>query len=153
MIESTKQRLGAVLTAVVCLAGCGLPPSTSEFDSSVDRIEVYYRDFDTLAPIHYSTDELVRSATFRAVVADRESIEDLQKLTLLNCRVDQEASKDQIDVYLLVRRYSAGKLVSTWEASRFHFYEWPGSGGPCKMDPADREALKTALADMASKEG
>lgn len=153
MMASARERLIWVLAAAICSVGCSSPPSNSEFDDRVDRIEIYYRDFDTLSPIHYSADELIKSATLKTVATNREAIEGLQELTALNCVVDQEVSKDQIDVYLLMRKYRNGKLVSTWGASRFHFYERPGDGYPCKLEPTNREALKDALARVIDEVG
>ncbi|WP_145985513.1 hypothetical protein [Marilutibacter maris] len=139
----------ALLMTVLCLMGCSPEASDPEPGLLVDRVEIYYRDFDALAPIRYSTEDLIRSASFRAVVIDKGEIRDINRLISLSCEADQEVKRDQVDVYLLVREYVSGELVGTWAASRFHFYEWPGNGHPCKLNPASRDALKDALAGMS----
>lgn len=149
MMASTKYRMAGVLIWAICLLpGCSSPSNKSaDIDDSADRVEVYYRDFDTLAPIRYSEEALIRSATFKAVLTDRKSIEAIQELTTLPCIVEQGVSKDQVDRYLLVREYSKEELTRTWAASPFHFLEWPGSDRPCKLKPTDREALKRMFAN------
>lgn len=148
MMDSANRCLTAMLVCSIwLLSGCSSPSTAdSEASVSVDRIEVYYRDFDTLAPIRYSTEQLIRSATLKTVVTDRRLINSIHKATALSCIVDATVSKDQLDMYLLVREYNNEELTRTWTASRFHFLEWPGnSTHPCKLKLSDREELEQLL--------
>lgn len=132
------------VVTIFFLQGCDSRNSADIANTTLDRVELYYRDFDTLGFSRLSEKDLVKSADIKEVVTDKKSIAMLLKLIDLACVPDESSTEDKMDLYFILYKYKKGTLVGTWKASRFNFYQTP-EGELCKLDRVDRDQLEQAI--------
>jgi|GEM_PF-6071998 len=142
-MSAFKSMLKVALSLIFLLAGCKGGHAGISGGNIV--VEVYYRDFDKLWPIDYTEEDLVKSPVIRRVYTKARDADELGRLLEGDeCEADFVGDLGDIDVYLLVKEFSAGKLSRKWIGSKFDMVALP-DGRVCKMTMEQRTAIDSFL--------
>lgn len=141
-----RNRTIAVLTIVVSLFGCDQSQVTRAQEARVTRIEIYYRNFDSLSPISQSKTDIVRVAPLKLSINEANPIQQFQELLPTHCSRLENMTADKVDYYLLAKQFSKDGLESEFGSSGLGFVDekhFPGM--VCQLSQHDREAIDAWL--------
>lgn len=111
-------------------------------DSHYTHIEVYYRDFDGLAPVSYSKDDLINFATARFRTEDQAAIEAIDSSILSQCIEVQAPSPASLDYYLLILFFNGRELQRELASSGLYVVRRSGASEKvCELSEFDRDRL------------
>lgn len=145
-----KNRSAAVFLCAV-LGGCGQIPGVSEDEANYTRVDVYYRSFDAPAPIPYSRDDLIRSATIAFSTKDDVIIDELIDAVPDGCLEVREPSESSLDYFLLILFFDRDELRKEISSSELHYLARVGSlQKVCKLSEEDRQLLARTITKSAS---
>lgn len=141
-----------ILFSTICIAslvaGCGSTEEILIDGKHVERVEIYYRDFNVLSYMPYSEKHLVLTNDAALTIdSDREIRQVLDALPK-ECETQSgEGAKENL--YALVRFYGADrtKLLRVYRFSRFS-YTNSAIGSACKLDDSRREALRNMIVKL-----
>lgn len=136
----------ATLAIVASLLGCEKSPVIPEREAEFTRIEIYYRNFDSLSPISQSKEDLIRVAPTRMSVDEASLIREFLGLLPTDCNPIEDMTKGKLDYYLLANLYHSGELEREFGSSGLAFVDerhFPGL--VCQLEQSDRNAIDAWL--------
>src|SRR3546814_7267241 len=111
--------IGCMAVALIVLNGCG--NSSSNTLEPIDRLEVYSRDFSSLAPMSFSDEDLIRSAPIHVTTKNSSNIDGFIMATPTECIKDAGVNAQEMAVYFLIRKFKSVRWVGDLRTSPFKF--------------------------------
>lgn len=140
------------LVPVACLAflfsGCGATEEIRIDGKRVQRVEIYYRDFNVLSYMPYSEEHLVRTHDVALTIDSSREIKRIFDVLPKEC--EPLSSEDQREnLYAVFKFYGAegANPLRTYRFSRFS-YTSSVDGSTCHLDDAQRESLRSAIVGL-----
>lgn len=134
------------------LAGCNRQATVEQASNNYSAVEVYYRNFSSLAPVSYSRNDLTDFAEVKFRLDDQKAVARLNKIIPAQCAEAHEPTKSSLDYYLIIRFFAAGELKKELSASHLHFIQnGSAPGRMCRLSARDRERLADWIETHAPK--
>lgn len=141
-----------MLLLLILLVACSQKVLPSAHDKSIDRMDIYFRKFNTLAIIAYSEQQLINSAPVRVRITNKESINEILESISLKCASENDVDEKKMDTYLLIRMFRKNEYVGYWKSSPFHYFDSSSAGRVCTMSRSDRNRIEVLINNLNGSE-
>lgn len=140
-----------IFTVLLLILGCGCMRNgftPYEIDGeSVQKVEIYSRNFMTLSYLPYTESNLLKHHDKKMIITDLREIRRLVDELPKECIEDVSVSPEKMNLYVVIIFYGKKKRLDDWQYSKFQYYK-RGDGHPCKIDDAQRMRVERVLASL-----